>query len=208
MLTPLRKGADYHHGDLKHAAILAARKLVSAKGLTGLGIRTVADRIGVTPPAMYRHFESLEELRIELSAHVRDELADLMTQRRDRASKSKSRRQRALDRFEAIGEAYVDYARENPRLFEIAFMSCSDDFIDESSSRSSHVLQQAIAELEEVGLLEVKAKALAPMIAWSSVHGLATLVAQGAISQREYARALREVFEGVQRAILKRRSSQ
>jgi len=208
MLTPLRKGADYHHGDLKHAAILSARKLVAAKGLTGLGIRTVADRIGVTPPAMYRHFESLEELRIELSAHVRDELADLMTARREKASKSKSRRRRALDRFEAIGEAYVDYARENPRLFEIAFMSCSDELIDESSSRSSQVLQQAIAELEEVGLLDGKAKSLAPMVAWSAVHGLATLVAQRAISQREYSKSLREVFTGVERAILKRTSSQ
>lgn len=207
MLTPLRKGAEYHHGDLKHAAILAARNLVAAKGFSGLGIRTVANRIGVTPPAMYRHFASLEELQIELSARVRDELADFMITRRDRANKSKSRRRRALDRFEAIGEAYVDYAREHPRLFEIAFMSCDDELVHDSTSRASQVLLEAIAELEEVGLLDARAKALAPMIAWSSVHGLATLVAQRAISQREYAQALREVFTGVQRAILKRTSN-
>ena len=207
MLTPLRKGSDYHHGDLKHAAILAARNLVAAKGLSGLGIRTVAERIGVTPPAMYRHFESLEMLRIELSAKVRDELAESMIAKRERASNSRSRRRRALDRFEAIGEAYVDYARQNPRLFEIAFLSCDEHLELDQSGQGAQVLQQAITELEEVGLLDGKAKDLAPMIAWSSVHGLATLVAQRAISQREYARALGEVFAGVQRAILKRSSA-
>ena len=204
MLTPLRKGSDYHHGDLRHATVRAARNLVDREGWNALGIRRVAEVAGVTPAALYRHFENLEQLRAEVSLQVRVELGDFMRSRRDRASKSRSKTTNAIQRFEALGEAYVDFARKHPRLFEAAFYHCEEKPVSEFSDLAWELLQEAIQELLEAGLLDRKMKASAPMFAWSSVHGLAVLVAQRALLQRDQEVALRQIMDGVQRALAPR----
>lgn len=201
MLTPVRKGSEYHHGDLKHAAVLSARALVAADGLSALGIRKVADRLSVTPAALYRHFESLEELRAALAAQVRIELAQTMTARRNRAPKSKSKRRAAISRFEAIGKGYVDYAKANPRLFEVAFLGCEFETLGTDTDLAWQVLLVSIDELSSAGLLQARGRRQAPMFAWSSIHGFATLVAQGAIPNSLIESSLRELFDGVQRAL-------
>lgn len=200
MLTPLRKGSEYHHGDLGHAAIRAARNLVDREGWNALGIRRVAEVAGVTPAALYRHFENLEQLRGEVSLQVRIELGDFIRARRERVKTSRSKTTNAILRFEALGEGYVDFARKHPRLFEVAFLHCDEKPISEFSDLAWELLQESIQELWECGLLDKKAKDAAPMFAWSSVHGLAVLVAQRALLQRDQDLALRQIMDGVQRS--------
>jgi hypothetical protein len=127
-----------------------------------------------------------------------------MRSRRDRVSKSRSKTTNAIQRFEALGEAYVDFARKHPRLFEAAFYHCDEKPISEFSDLAWELLQEAIQELLEVGLLDRKMQASAPMFAWSSVHGLAVLVAQRALLQRDQEVALRQIMDGVQRALAPR----
>jgi AcrR family transcriptional regulator len=201
MLTTARKRSDYHHGDLGHAAVRVARNLVDSEGLNSLGVRRVAELAGVSPAALYRHFENLEQLKAEVSAQVRLELGESLRSRRDRTPLGRSKSRNALLRFEALAEAYIDYARKHPRLFEIAFLHCEEKPISEFSDLAWELLRESIKELDEVGLLDRKIEAAAPMIAWSSVHGLAVLVAQRALLQREQEVALRQIMDGVQRAL-------
>lgn len=201
MLTPVRKRSEYHHGDLGHAAIRAAKNLIDSEGLNSLGIRRVAEATGVSPAALYRHFENLEQLKAEVSAQIRLELGEFLKSKRDRIPISRSKSRNALIRFEALGEAYIEYARKYPRLFEIAFIHCYEKPISEFSDLAWELLQESIKELNEVGLLDRKIVVAAPMIAWSSVHGLAVLVAQRAILQREQDQALRQIMDGVERAL-------
>ncbi|MEY3168495.1 MAG: hypothetical protein RLY44_475 [Actinomycetota bacterium] len=201
MLTPVRKRSDYHHGDLGHAAIRAAKNLIDGEGMNSLGIRRVAEATGVSPAALYRHFENLEQLKAEVSAQIRLELGEFLKAKRDRMPLSRSKSRNALIRFEALGEAYIDYARKHPRLFEIAFIHCDEKPISEFADLAWELLQESIKELDQVGLLDRKIAVAAPMIAWSSVHGLAVLVAQRAILQREQDQALRQIMDGVERAL-------
>ena len=201
MLTPTRKGSDYHHGDLRHSAISAARNLVNKDGISSLGIRRIADLSGVSPAALYRHFENLEQLRAELAAQVRQELGEFMQHRRNRIKPSANRKRTAILKFEALGEAYVDFARLNPRLFEIAFIQSNEKPISEFSDLAWDLLKESLTELTAVGFLDRKILESAPMIAWSSVHGLAVLVAQKAIAVRDQDGALRQILDGVQRAL-------
>ena len=201
MLTPVRKRSDYHHGDLSHAAVRVARNLIDSEGLNSLGIRRVAEVAGVTPPALYRHFENLEQLKAEVSTQIRIELGEYIRTRRDRVPLGRNQAKNAIARLEAMGEAYIDYARKHPRLFEIAFLHCDEKPISEFSDLAWELLQESIKELDEVGLLNKEVESAAPMIAWSSVHGLAVLVAQRAIIQREQAPAFRQIMDGVQRAL-------
>ena len=54
-----------YHGNLKEALIEAALVLIREKGPTGFTLSEAAKRAGVTPAAVYRHFEGREDLIAE-----------------------------------------------------------------------------------------------------------------------------------------------
>jgi AcrR family transcriptional regulator len=201
MFTPVRKRSDYHHGDLSHAAIRAAKNLIGSEGLNALGIRRLAEATGVSPAALYRHFENLEQIKAEVSAQIRVEMGEYLKSRRDRVPLGRSKAKNAIARLEEMGMAYIDYARKHPRLFEIAFTHCDEKPVSDFSDLAWELLQESINELDEAGLLDREIASAAPMIAWSSVHGLAVLVSQRAILQREQDEAYHQIMTGVKRAL-------
>lgn len=186
MLTPRRKGSDYHHGELRDSAILVARDLIAKGGIQSLGIRKIAEKLNVSPASLYRHFESIEDLQLELGKRIRDELADYMVTQRNRLKINSPRL-----KLRTIGSAYIDFAAKNPRLFEVAFSYCPPNKRIENSDRAWEVLVQAVNELKGRQLPGIE------MILWSSVHGLATLAAQGAIDKRSLERDKKEVLNGI-----------
>jgi AcrR family transcriptional regulator len=208
MLTPRRKSDTYHHGDLKESAVSAGLRIIQSKGLHALGIRKVAERLNVSPAALYRHFEDIEELRIEISTEVSKQLATQMASRRDKVPESSDKKVLALSRFKAIGEAYIDYARQEPKLFEIAFYCLSNpELMDPENldDQSWSILQESINELVAVKLIEKEKVADFSKFAWSAVHGLAILVSQGFIQESEFNRFKRAVLGGVKSSLVKKK---
>ncbi|MEM6323984.1 MAG: helix-turn-helix domain-containing protein, partial [Pseudomonadota bacterium] len=68
----------YHHGDLKRALVEAALELVEERGPTGFTLSEAAKRAGVTPAAVYRHFEGREDLIAEAARRGYEMFADVM----------------------------------------------------------------------------------------------------------------------------------
>ena len=52
----------YHHGDLRNALLQAALQLVQEKRSIHFSLRDLAERVGVTQLASYRHFTDFDEL--------------------------------------------------------------------------------------------------------------------------------------------------
>lgn len=173
MLTLRSKGSDYHHGDLRDSSIAAGRKLIAKGGLHALGIRKVAETIGVSPASLYRHFEDLNAFQEAISLSVREDLGEYM-ERETRNIKDPERKLRAL------GNAYIDYASKNPRLFEVAFLRCETQNKPEAKGKGWDLLQNG---LHAFSTKEIKGLDFA---LWSLVHGFATLVAQGSIKLSEF----------------------
>ena len=125
----------------------AARKLFDEKGLEGVSLRNVAKKIGITPMAIYRHFEDKQAL---IDALVLDGLAE-WSARVEALPPCKG-----LAKLEQIGEAYLDFALKEPRRYEAAFLLPSrqarrypDDFLAGRSPAGNiqlKVLEEAIAE--------------------------------------------------------------
>ena len=125
----------------------AARRLFDEKGLEGVSLRSVAKKIGITPMAIYRHFEDKEAL---VDALVLDGLAE-WSARVEALPPCKG-----LAKLEQIGEAYLDFALKEPRRFEAAFLLPSrkarrypDDFVAGRSPAGNiqlKTLETAIAE--------------------------------------------------------------
>jgi AcrR family transcriptional regulator len=93
----------------------AARRLLDQEGAEGVTMRRVATAVGITPMALYRHYPNRDGLLntvadsgfVELAA----KLADLrLTGRIDR-------------QLLKILDVFLDHAFDNPRLFELMFLT-------------------------------------------------------------------------------------
>jgi AcrR family transcriptional regulator len=204
MLTLQRKGSEYHHGDLKTAAIVAGRALIESGGLSALGIRRVAEKIGVTAPALYRHFASLKELLEEITCQVRQELGEFMLERRKGVRKSRDNKRYELEKFQAMGDAYIDYADKHPRLFEIAFIHHHEKSTHEYSDLAWQLLNESIENFIALGMTPKAKRNSAPLVAWSAVHGVATLIANRSVIPSEIKFFRTAVINGVQDALLEK----
>jgi AcrR family transcriptional regulator len=93
----------------------AARRLLDKEGAQGVTMRRVATAVGVTPMALYRHYPNRDGLLntvadagfVELSAKLE---ALRLTGKIDR-------------QLLKIFDIFLDYAFENPRLFELMFLT-------------------------------------------------------------------------------------
>jgi AcrR family transcriptional regulator len=176
----------------------ASRKLFDEKGLEELSLRSVARRVGITPMAIYRHFDSKEAL---VDALVLDGLAQ-WSARVDALPPAKG-----LAKVEQIGEAFLDFALEEPRRFEAAFLIHSkkarrypNDFVA-GRSPSGTVQLKAIEQAMADGLLEAHSAIEIMMTNAALGQGLVTLYRAGRIAGGEaefrklYRRATRRVME-------------
>ena len=166
----------YHHGNLRAALLEAGLRLAADGGPGALQVRDLAKAEGVSASAVYRHFPDLAHLSAEVGRLARQRLAESMSSAADAIPKECEAGTRAIWRFDAIGRAYVWFAVEHPQLFDTAFQapeappSCEDD------PSAWGVLNQALDELVILGELSLDRRVNAPMMAWSSVHGLASIL--------------------------------
>jgi AcrR family transcriptional regulator len=194
--------STYHHGNLREDVLAASLAKVRLGGMAALVAREVAREVGVTPAAVYRHFADIDHLRAEVSQEARQELARAMLARFDAVPDSGDRRADALARFEATGIAYVQFAHDEPGLFDAAFAHSSAMPSAPDDPSAWEVLNAALDALVAVGALVGERRAESPMIAWTSVHGLACIVAFSALPPDiPVASAIRVVIDGIDRAL-------
>ena len=179
MSTLKKSDAEFHHGDLQASLVTAGLRHVEKHGLNSLGLRQLALVTGVSPTAVYRHFEDLEHLKASVAKAAREVLGKMMQDALKSAPANKTAKG-AIERFIAIGSAYIDFGIKKSNLYEIAFICFDSPELEPTSPSPWEILMQSLAELNELGSLSDKNFKTAPTIAWSMVHGFAGLAAQGA----------------------------
>ena len=179
MSTLKKSHAEFHHGDLQSALVSAGLRHVEKHGLNSLGLRQLALVTGVSPTAVYRHFEDLEHLKASVAKAAREVLGNMMVDALKAAPTSRTTKG-AIDRFLAIGGAYIDFGIKKSNLYEIAFICFDSPELEPTLPSPWEILMQSLVELNELGCLSDKNFKTAPTIAWSMVQGFAGLAAQGA----------------------------
>ncbi len=179
MSTLKKSDAEFHHGDLQASLVTAGLRHVEKHGLNSLGLRQLALVTGVSPTAVYRHFEDLEHLKASVAKAAREVLGKMMQDALKSAPANKTAKG-AIERFIAIGGAYIDFGIKKSNLYEIAFICFDSPELEPTSPSPWDLLMQSLSELNELGCLSDRYFKTAPMIAWSMVHGFAGLAAQGA----------------------------
>ncbi|MFO0756828.1 MAG: TetR/AcrR family transcriptional regulator [Byssovorax sp.] len=163
----------YHHGDLRRALLDAALGLLAAQGPHGLTLREVAERVGVTPAAMYHHFRDKEALLAAVAEEGFVALDRLMTEAREAAGA------RPVARLRALGKGYVAFAVAHPAHFRVMFDKLVDyhahPTLHAAADRTFASLLASICEGQKAGVVRRGSAHELSLLAWSTVHGLAML---------------------------------
>jgi len=137
----------YHHGNLRQALVDAALALIEAKGPQGFTLTEAAKAAGVTPAAVYRHFEGREELIAECALQGYEIFSEVMDYAYRTGGPS------ALARFEATGRAYLAFAGRHPghyqAMFESGLSVNRTPELARAAEAARGVLERAAAELSE-----------------------------------------------------------
>ena len=172
------KQGAYHHGNLRRALLDAALGLLEKEGATGVSLRAVARKAGVSPAAPYRHFSGKEGLLAAVAEEGFRAMTDSMMKARAHHCDM------PLAGFRALGLAYVRFAASHPSHFRVMFGPDVSDKsahqnLREASERAFGVLAKAISDCQRPGLVDgVEPRELA-VAAWATFHGLATLLVDG-----------------------------
>lgn len=168
----------YHHGNLRQALVDAALTLIEEKGPTGFTLSEAAKQAGVTPAAVYRHFEGREDLIAEAARQGYEVFADLMDYAYKKGQPS------ALASFESTGRAYLAFARKYPghyvAMFESGISVNRTPELAMLSGRALGVLERAAIELS--AHIPPDRRPPAQMVSahiWAMCHGVVELFARG-----------------------------
>lgn len=161
----------YHHGDLRQQARRAALILLRDNGDAAVTLRALAKGLGVTAPALYRHFRDRQSLLADLASH------GFRTLRHQLKQVPQDDPRQALI---GIGLAYVAFAETNPNLYRLMFggrvLKRGDHpDLDQAGKSAFAVLQDTTALAQRAGYLKADPLPTLTAAAWSLVHGLAQL---------------------------------
>ena len=166
--------ATYHHGDLHRALVAVALELLQTGGPDAVTLREVARRLEVSPAAIYRHFADRDALLAEIARVARRELAKRMLDEAERVDAT-SRRARSVGFLLALGRGYLRFADEQPNLLATAFLPIAPPDDEPEDPNPWHLLAAALDELVASGAMPAGRRTGAEVVAWSAVHGFATL---------------------------------
>lgn len=151
----------------------AATELLLETGhAKAVSIRSVAQRVGVTPPSIYLHFADKDALMDAVCARYFEKLDDEM----QRAAVGQPS---TVDVLRAQGLAYVRFAMKTPELYRIATMGegrpGSDVDVTLNSAAFMH-MRAAVQGLIDEGVFPPGDPTTAALEMWSVAHGVAALV--------------------------------
>ncbi len=161
----------------------AARALFERGGAQSVTMRRVADAVGLTPMAIYRHFPNREALLKRISDDSFDEIA--------RHWIARNRGGDPIARVIGLQRIYLDYALSHPHLFDHAFSARRADARrypeDFRAGRSPTltVAAEAIADAMQAGVLRSDDAWDVAITLWAHTHGLVTLYRAGRFSYDE-----------------------
>jgi AcrR family transcriptional regulator len=168
-----KRGRPYHHGNLRRALLDQALATIRTAGVSGVTLREIGTRLGVSRTALYRHFADKGALLAAVATEgfrtLRQQLVKAWQEcGRDRAG------------FEAMGVAYIRFALANPSHYRVMFGSFVDPEHREpelaaEAAGAFQSLVDALATLQRDGVIRGDDTLLMARFVWSVVHGVAML---------------------------------
>lgn len=164
----------YHHGDLRRALITAAERILEREGPNALSLRAVAREAGVSPAAPYHHFKDKDELLAAVAHQGFEMLAEAMAKASDSIEDP-------MMRVNAIGVAYVCFARDNRALYHLMYDSSRRENFRAEPRKAGEgpggVTVRALTRAAGGAEIDPLQLELRQVAGWCMTHGLAEMEA-------------------------------
>lgn len=177
--------------DPRQDILARACDLYLSQGLDGFSMRGLAKEVGVTAPALYRHYDGREAV-----------LADVMREAHRAFMSYIYRALEAptpLERFVRAGEGYLDFAIEHPRWYAIMFsgperlgMAALPEDIEGMGCAIHQFWIDRVGECMRAGILKEGDPLDVSMTMWAHAHGMVQFFQQGRLGTD--AAAFRKLF--------------
>lgn len=169
--------------DTRSRILHEARELLLESGITGFSMRAVAERVGVSATALYRHFDDRDALLASLLDEGFRNFGSYLLGALSGAS--------PLERFRLTGKAYLTFALENPRDYELMFLTNCEDLglqrmsqqIQQRAQSTFVFLVDRISECIESGVFARAQTRTLAVAVWAQTHGLASLWLRGQLAK-------------------------
>jgi len=203
--------APYHHGNLRAALVEAGLELARQDGPDAVVVREASRRAGVSHNAAYRHFSDRAQLLKEVCERCMSELARRIEAQVAAVPPGDDAVLTARLRLRATGAAYVEFALAEPGWFRTAFAVPRElthfgpgEGGGDSGLSPFELLNANLDALTAVGGLPADHRPGAEIVAWSGVHGLATLLIDGPLRGmpvHERRRSLERLLDTVEKGL-------
>lgn len=196
---PSRARQSYHHGDLRRILIQSVRGLVESHGPDGFSVAEASRAAGVSTAAPYKHFKDKTAI---LHAVVEDAM--------ERMAKAMSSAVQALpvgsiERVDALGQSYIDFARAQPGVFRLMFGLTrghdDDEVIMERGRSAFRIVVDCVADHLGVERDADLAWQRAYML-WCFVHGHSFLLIDDKTTKQDLNINEKDLLRAVSRGIL------
>jgi AcrR family transcriptional regulator len=169
------------------------------EGLAGLSMRSMAERIGVTAPALYRHYENKERVLTDLVGEAYRVLLGYLSRGLEGTS--------PWERFRRAGEGYLDFALEQPRMYQVLYAAPDviglEELPEETAAQACAIGQfwnDRVRECMEAGVLEQDDPEDVSATLWAHAHGLVSIWLRGMVDLD--AEGFRELYRVSSRRVL------
>lgn len=170
--------------EYRNRILNCACDLLVSEGPQALSMRKLAKRVGVTAPALYRHFSNKEAVLVELVG----EAFKLFSHYLYRALEGET----PAARFSLTGRYYLQYALEHPRFYELLHgaheIMGHEELPKEASKHACAVGQfmvDRVREGMECGMLRPGDSEDVARTIWALTHGLITIYQRGLLRTDE-----------------------
>lgn len=173
-----RTNPIHYEGDLRADLIAEALRVIADGGPSAVSLRALARDLGVSHAAPKNHFPTKESLFAEIA---REGFVLFEAKLAAAGEATQGADANALGMIEAMGLAYLEFAREHASHFALMFRSdlFDPEVIVADSSKAFDVLQRAVRVGQENGWHASADPELLATLLWSTVHGYAHLEAEG-----------------------------
>ncbi len=154
--------------------------MIAEGGAASVTMRALGRRLGVSRAAAYRHFEDKTALLVAVAAAGFARLKDRVDSVKAGAPGS------SVERFRRMGEEYVRFARENPAHYRLMYgkEALARQDVPELREAGNALFERLVEEIrayQDSGLIKREDPRTQAYVAWSAVHGLASLLIDGQI---------------------------
>jgi AcrR family transcriptional regulator len=165
--------------DFREKLIGAATKLFADKGREGFTMRELASELGVSAMTPYRYFRDKDEILAAVRAAAFDRFAEALEKAFGTSSD-------ALLRSNAVGEAYVRFAFDEPASYRLMFDMAQPgeaDYPDlvRAADRARRTMTAHVRPMVEQGILEGD-PVLIGHVFWTVLHGAIVLQLAGKLT--------------------------